>query len=81
MHLGYIDPAQGSMLLQIILGGVAAMAVALKMWWRRVLRLLHIRKPEDDEEAEPASNAYQDEAAGTDASSARDAQKVPPLLR
>ena len=48
MNLAYIDPASGSMLLQIILGGVAAMAVALKMWWRRVLRFLHIRKPEDD---------------------------------
>jgi hypothetical protein len=54
MNLSYIDPASGSMLLQIILGGVAAMAVALKMWWRRVLRFLHIRKPEDDELSEPA---------------------------
>jgi hypothetical protein len=54
MNLGYIDPASGSMLLQIILGGVAAMAVALKMWWRRVLRFLRIRKPEDDEPYEPA---------------------------
>ena len=53
MNLSYIDPASGSMLLQIILGGVAAMAVALKMWWGRVLRFLHIRKP-DDELSEPA---------------------------
>ena len=53
MNLSYIDPASGSMLLQIILGGVAAMAVALKMWWGRVLRFLHIRKPEDDELSAP----------------------------
>ena len=57
MKLAYIDPASGSMLLQIILGGVAAVAVALKMWWRRVLTFLHIRKPEDDEPAEaPAAS-------------------------
>ena len=62
MNLGYIDPASGSMLLQVILGGVAAMAVALKMWWRRVLRFLHIRKPEDDELSEPAAAPPESEA-------------------
>jgi hypothetical protein len=62
MHLAYIDPASGSMLLQIILGGVAAMAVALKMWWRRVLRFLHISKPEDDASAEPVTAAHETEA-------------------
>jgi hypothetical protein len=62
MNLAYIDAASGSMLLQIILGGAAAVAVALKMWWRRVLRILHIRKPEDDAPAEPLSAAREDEA-------------------
>ena len=62
MSLGYIDPASGSMLLQIILGGAAAVAVALKMWWGRVLRILHIRKPEDDAPAEPSSAARESEA-------------------
>ena len=81
MSLGYIDPASGSMILQILLGGVAAVAVALKMWWRRALRILHIRKPEDDEAAEPVSEIHEDEPAELDASPARDAQKVPPLLR
>ena len=62
MHLAYIDAASGSMLLQIILGGTAAVAVALKMWWRRVLRFLHIRKPTDEEPAEPVSAAHESEA-------------------
>jgi hypothetical protein len=62
MRLAYIDPTQGSMLLQMILGGVAAMAVAFKMWWRRLLRFLHIRKPEDDAPAEPLSAAHESEA-------------------
>ena len=62
MSLGYIDPASGSMILQILLGGVAAVAVALKMWWRRVLRILHISKPEDDEAVEPVSAAHESEA-------------------
>ena len=62
MILGYIDAQSGSMLLQIILGGTAAVAVALKMWWRRVLRILHIRKPEDGSPAEPISVARETEA-------------------
>ena len=61
MILGYIDAASGSMLLQIILGGMAAMGLALKMWWRGLLRFLHIRKPED-EPAEPVSAAHESEA-------------------
>jgi hypothetical protein len=43
----YIDPGSGSLLLQIILGGVAAVGVTAKLTWRRVLRTLRIRK--DDE--------------------------------
>ena len=47
--LGYLDPGSGSMLLQIVAGGAAAVAVTGKLYWRRLLRLLRIRKPEHDE--------------------------------
>ena len=43
----YIDPGSGSLLLQIILGGVAAAGVTVKLTWRRLLHTLRIRK--DDE--------------------------------
>ena len=46
----YIDPGSGSMLLQIILGGVAAIGVTAKLTWRRVLHALRIRR--DDEQTE-----------------------------
>lgn len=32
----YLDPGSGSMLLQVILGGVAAVGVVLKMYWYRI---------------------------------------------
>jgi hypothetical protein len=52
MHLiAYLDPGTGSMLLQLLVGGVAAIGVAAKFYWRRVLRVLRIRK---DEPAPPA---------------------------
>jgi hypothetical protein len=54
MHvLAYLDPGSGSMILQILAGGVAAVAVTAKLYWRRLLRFLRIRK--DEPEAEPAS--------------------------
>jgi hypothetical protein len=46
--LGYLDAGSGSMLLQIILGGVAAIGVSAKMGWRRILRTLRIRRDDDD---------------------------------
>jgi hypothetical protein len=45
----YIDPGSGSMILQAIVGGVAAALVFAKFWWRRLLEFLHIRKPGDAE--------------------------------
>jgi hypothetical protein len=46
--LAYLDPGTGSMLVQLLVGGLAAAAVAIKLYWYRILRLLRIRreKPE-----------------------------------
>jgi hypothetical protein len=35
----YLDPGTGSMILQILLGGVAGMAVAIKLYWHKFLSL------------------------------------------
>lgn len=32
----YIDPSAGSLLLQLLLGGVAGLAVIVKLYWRRI---------------------------------------------
>lgn len=32
----YLDPGTGSMLLQVILGGIAAIGVAFKIFWHRI---------------------------------------------
>jgi hypothetical protein len=33
----YLDPGSGSMLVQLLLGGTAGVAVILKLGWRRLL--------------------------------------------
>lgn len=50
--LAYLDAGSGSIILQALLGGFAAVAVAMKLWWRSALRILHIRR---EPEAEPGS--------------------------
>jgi hypothetical protein len=44
----YLDPGSGSMMLQVLAGGIAAAAVTLKVYWRRMLVFLRIRKPEEE---------------------------------
>ncbi len=58
----YLDPGSMSMFVQLLLGGFAAAAVALKLWWRKILKFLHLRK--DDPKADPvASPAGEDPIA------------------
>ncbi len=40
----YLDPGSGSLLLQIILGGLAGVAIAGKLFWTRILDFLGIKK-------------------------------------
>ncbi len=35
----YLDPGSGSMLLQVLLGGFAAVGVAAKLYWHRLATL------------------------------------------
>ncbi|MDH3256716.1 MAG: hypothetical protein OEM27_03785 [Nitrospinota bacterium] len=51
----YLDPGSGSMLLQIILGGVAGLVVVFKLYWGRFLSLLGIRKRTHDANNESES--------------------------
>ena len=45
----YLDVGSGSMILQLIAGGTAAVAVTGKLYWRRMLTLLRIRKEDGDD--------------------------------
>lgn len=50
--VAYLDPGTGSMLLQVILGGVAAVGVAIKLYWHKLRAAFGMAKkeePEDDQ--------------------------------
>jgi hypothetical protein len=46
----YLDPGTGSMLLQVILGGVAAVGVAIKLYWHKIRAALGMARKEDPED-------------------------------
>ena len=42
----YLDPGSGSMLVQLLLGGVAGAAVVLKLGWQRLRSMLGMKERE-----------------------------------
>ena len=48
--VAYLDPGTGSMLLQVILGGVAAVGVAIKLYWHKLRAAFGVTKKEEPEE-------------------------------
>jgi len=51
----YLDGASGSMIIQVLLGGLAGIAVFLKLYWQALLVKLGIRTPEEDDIPENAA--------------------------
>jgi len=45
----YLDPGSGSMILQVIAGGVAGALVAFKMFWHRIRAFFVGNKAQHDE--------------------------------
>ena len=41
----YLDPGTGSMILQILLGGIAGLALAIKLYWHKFLSLCGVGRP------------------------------------
>lgn len=53
--MAYLDPGSGSMLLQLLLGGVAGLAVVVKLFWHRLLAFFGVKK--SDRDADPSDQA------------------------
>jgi hypothetical protein len=46
-NFAYLDAGSGSLILQVLAGGAAAAAVSAKLFWKRILVFLRIRKPDE----------------------------------
>jgi hypothetical protein len=51
----YLDPGSGAMILQILLGGVAGVAVLFRLFWHRITGVLRLGRRNTDEE--PTDNS------------------------
>lgn len=49
----YLDPGTGSIILQVLLGGVAGVALAGKLYWHKFLSLFGMGKRSDASEEVP----------------------------
>ena len=45
--LAYIDPGAGSLLIQLLIGGLAGLAALIKFRWNRI-RAAFSKKPQED---------------------------------
>jgi hypothetical protein len=54
--IAYLDPGSGSMILQIIVGGIAGIAVSAKMFWGRITSKLGFRRNKAEETQTPDSS-------------------------
>ena len=49
----YLDPGTGSMILQVLIGGIAGLALAGRFYWHRLLVLMGVRsEPPADQRPE-----------------------------
>ena len=46
----YLDPASGSLILQLVLGGIAGLAMLLKLYWHKLRNLLGLSKEKSEAE-------------------------------
>ncbi len=62
----YLDPGSGSMLLQLVLGGLAGLAVIAKLYWHRLLALfgMSAQQEENDSDTNSASLSTSDSSDG-----------------
>jgi hypothetical protein len=42
----YIDPGTGALIIQALIGGLATALFTIKLWWRKLLNVLHIKNDE-----------------------------------
>ena len=59
-ELAYLDAGTGSVILQVIAGGAAALAVSFRMWWSRVKAIFS--RGGGDEQQAPSQASTQAQA-------------------
>jgi hypothetical protein len=62
--LAYLDPGSGSLFLQLLLGGIAGVAVLGKLLWQRIIAALGIRSGSSESGAASLEPAGEKTEAG-----------------
>ena len=46
----YIDPGSGSLILQVLIGGVVGIVVAIKLYWKKIIAFVSLKKTSNKDE-------------------------------
>lgn len=57
----YLDPGSGSFLLQLLIAGIAGAALAIKIYWRKIVTLFNKKDPAQPAEVTDDSKSPTDE--------------------
>ena len=63
----YLDPGAGSVLLQLILGGVGGLIVAARLWGRNILSSLGLMSKDSELPNQEEQTAETDQSSGRNA--------------
>ena len=55
--IAYLDPGSGGIIVQLLVGGVAALGVSVRLFWGRILSFLRSRR-EGEESAAAGQDTY-----------------------
>jgi hypothetical protein len=58
---GYIDPGTGSLIIQGVIGAIAAIGVTMKLYWHKIKVFLSRRKGDDTDRAPAADEKVEGE--------------------
>jgi|GEM_PF-1258655 len=75
--LAYLDPGSGSMVLQALLGGTAAVLVSIKMFGKRVFSTLFFWRKNDEESPAEETSSTEKSASPTGAPTQDEREKEP----
>jgi hypothetical protein len=62
--IAYLDPGTGSVIVQAILGGLAAAAVTVRLWWHRVTSIFRRGSSDETQPQAPAQTPAETERPG-----------------
>ena len=58
--LAYLDPGSGSLIIQVLIGGLLGLLVAVKLYWGKIIGFVTGKKPVEPADSVPTNGDHTD---------------------